>query len=1473
MTSELFLPTPGSVYKHGGAEDISTATPASNAIPKANSSAKLDPGWFALQMSLTSDASGVKLVNDSTSPGANKVYGTDGSGVRGWKADPSGGGGVTDGDKGEITIAGGVWTVDKQMSITSDASGLKLSGDSASPGNNYVYGTDGSGVKGWKADTSIATVTPTASKIPLANASAKLDPGWLALQMSITSDASGVKLSGDTTTPGANQVYGTDGSGVKGWKADTSIATATPTANKIPLANASAKLDPLWIAYQMSITSDGAGIKLSGDATTPGASQVYGTDGAGVKGWKADTSIGTVTPTASKIPLANASAKLDPGWLALQMTITSDASGVKLVNDSTSPGANKVYGTDSSGVKGWKADPSGGGGVTFSNSSRVLGRKTAGGGASEELTFSEVLDFVGSAAQGDILYRGSSGWARLPAGTAGYALQTQGPGANPVWGAAGGGSLATDGSNLTSPATWLSKLGVIDQFDDMARIVDLKGGLMFDGITSGQRMSAYLGDINIGRNDFTIQTILRLPSSNPSISASIFAISTATNTTAAYSLYSYIATDGKLYVVLYGLSTSSANTWRWISNVSFVGLAPGKLCFLTVTRSSGTGAIYLNGVDITSQGTWSTGGGGSYAPDNFGESIGGGWLHIGGATAISSYPEQIVSVALFNYAMSAAEVLQLGNYGIAAQHKWVNYPGYASIHSAERNAMFAKSGTEWVATGGGSSISSVGAVVLAAAGHNISLSGVSGYIGQLNPNVQYNVAFNVSSGTYGGNTVTAYWGTSVGGTNQNIGTFGADGYISFLFTPAFGRGVLSLVASGACNFTITNVKITRAFLPNGNFETAGTGGGSGVANNIAMYWLSVYSGTSVLSLDNTVYFSSGNSIKFNRTTGADDVAHYLASTSPNLLIPGRKYRLVFYAKGNAGGELIAVIDAATASAYQSGISLTTSWVRYTVDFTAKGVRFGIRQNFTGTGIWWIDELEIIELGAVAEFDPNGLDETTGMWANNNPNGGDGILYGCYQRPNGTYNNVIGGVANRLKRMAIAQPFVDTPGLSFPGNANQRVTCSNMWSMGTNDVWFQMQFLCPASNPSGSVGLYRFTSSSTNAAAAGTADLYISNAGHLFFTVYGATTSDYRNLQLYDFVTQYAGQRVDVIVNRTSSGARIWVNGVPKFGVENTAGTIPAWQYSLSTTYCHFAATGTQYWIGDIYTFKIGRGSLTDMHAWTLSRNGMASASGTPISYWVLGATAGIIAQPNLTLGYGYTYPDMAGNGYVFTSNLLDERHKTPNRINALHYELPDRRSTLCAPNGGTGVSAFGDTYSVQGTGSSSAADANQPQCTNVASAATSGSFAGHYGSAIHYVSRNPRALFDLRLVDLTNARVWVGFHSTAVANANTDTMAAYSAAIFRFSTVAGDTTWKCITANASTQTIGESSFTVNTTRILLEIEIISGSKVNFYINGALVCTNTLTLPSSSALLRPHYVICTQENVAKNIKIINISTNS
>lgn len=96
------------------------------------------------------------------------------------------------------------------------------------------------------------------------------------------------------------------------------------------------------------------------------------------------------------------------------------------------------------------------GSMKSSATSRIFGRKTSGAGVGEELTLSELLDFVGSAAHGDILYRGSTGWARLAAGTSGQFLQTLGGGSNPQWATpstGGGVTNVADGGTGRSSAT------------------------------------------------------------------------------------------------------------------------------------------------------------------------------------------------------------------------------------------------------------------------------------------------------------------------------------------------------------------------------------------------------------------------------------------------------------------------------------------------------------------------------------------------------------------------------------------------------------------------------------------------------------------------------------------------------------------------------------------------------------------------------------------------------------------------------------------------------------------------------------------------------------------------------------------------------------------------------------------------------------------------------------------------------------
>jgi hypothetical protein len=86
---------------------------------------------------------------------------------------------------------------------------------------------------------------------------------------------------------------------------------------------------------QMSITSDGSGLKLSGDATTPGTSKYYGTDGTGSKGYFSIPASGE-SNTASNVGAGGVGVFKQKSGVDLQFkNVNAGSSKITITDDTT----------------------------------------------------------------------------------------------------------------------------------------------------------------------------------------------------------------------------------------------------------------------------------------------------------------------------------------------------------------------------------------------------------------------------------------------------------------------------------------------------------------------------------------------------------------------------------------------------------------------------------------------------------------------------------------------------------------------------------------------------------------------------------------------------------------------------------------------------------------------------------------------------------------------------------------------------------------------------------------------------------------------------------------------------------------------------------------------------------------------------------------------------------------------------------
>lgn len=322
-----------------------TATPSPGKIVVANGSGKIVAGWLSGVLGsadLTNDAALEKVANKAVASG----YASLDSNVK-VVQDPANATATPTASKIPIAGVGGKLAVGwlsavlASSDLTNDAALEKVANKGAASG--YASLNSSTLVV---QDPANATAIPTPGKIVVANGSGKIVVGWLSgilASSDLTNDSSLEK----TANKGVASGYASLDSNTKVVQ-DPANATSIPTASKIPIAGVSGKLALGWLSSVLAssdLTNDSALEKVANKAVASG----YASLNSNVKVVQ-DPANATVTPTASKIPIADVSGKLALGWLSAVLA-SSDLTNDSALEKTANKGAASGYASLDSNTK------------------------------------------------------------------------------------------------------------------------------------------------------------------------------------------------------------------------------------------------------------------------------------------------------------------------------------------------------------------------------------------------------------------------------------------------------------------------------------------------------------------------------------------------------------------------------------------------------------------------------------------------------------------------------------------------------------------------------------------------------------------------------------------------------------------------------------------------------------------------------------------------------------------------------------------------------------------------------------------------------------------------------------------------------------------------------------------------------------------------------------------------------------------
>lgn len=222
---------------------------------------------------------------------------------------------------------------------------------------------------------------------------------------------------------------------------------------------------------------------------------------------------------------------------------------------------------------------------------------------------------------------------------------------------------------------------------------------------------------------------------------------------------------------------------------------------------------------------------------------------------------------------------------------------------------------------------------------------------------------------------------------------------------------------------------------------------------------------------------------------------------------------------------------------------------------------------------------------------------------------------------------------------------DYAAVNFDGATSGTRISAPCQSIGVDDFTIWVRFRVPSSATASSISIIGTSTISTSTNAANALSLDIFSNGTLSLRRWGAVTfTDYRYAQISGFRTSYSGQIVDIVITRSGSTLKIYINGTDTAYSSATGGTVPSWGDTIASDYVYIGGTNasTGLYVGRLYRAVVFNRALSASDVSELITIGV-----NPADQW--GTQTEVIGFNPAVLNGGFETNSLNASGTWFAS--------------------------------------------------------------------------------------------------------------------------------------------------------------------------------------------------------------------------------